>query len=252
MAHQRRGARQWTSTQLLGPVVIDEPAAATCTITWTYPEPIRERLVKPAQYTRVLLEISSQMRSYAASVLYELGARLPDLTRSPDHARRRDLVGLCPDRPQRHHHRRLPHPAPRDTIRRRSRRTGHALRRLQTGNRRAQARPQGRRTAVSVLPKPQVSLAGLRDSAKNVFDLELVERVITLGLKRTDAQDLQCDHRRRRPARGSRARRATHLEELDAAAAELATGGLRDALKQYAGEGKTGRRPTWPFHANIA
>jgi hypothetical protein len=35
-----------------------------------------------------------------------------------------------------------------------------------------------------VLPKPQVSLAGLRDSAKNVFDLELVERVITIGFKR--------------------------------------------------------------------
>ena len=69
-------ARQWTSTQLLGPVIIDEPGRGqACTITWTYPEPIRDRLVKPAQYTRVLLEISSQMRSYAASVLYELGAR---------------------------------------------------------------------------------------------------------------------------------------------------------------------------------
>ena len=52
-------ARQWTSTQLLGPVVIDEPGRGqACTITWTYPEPIRDRLVKPAQYTRVLLEIS--------------------------------------------------------------------------------------------------------------------------------------------------------------------------------------------------
>ena len=57
-------ARQWTSTQLLGPVIIDEPGRGqACTITWTYPEPIRDRLVKPAQYTRVLLEISSQMRS---------------------------------------------------------------------------------------------------------------------------------------------------------------------------------------------
>ena len=53
-------ARQWTSTQLLGPVIIDEPGRGqACTITWTYPEPIRDRLVKPAQYTRVLLEISS-------------------------------------------------------------------------------------------------------------------------------------------------------------------------------------------------
>ena len=70
------GAQKWTSTQLLGVVNIHEPGRGqACTITWTYPEPIRERLAKPAQYTRVLLEISSQMRSYAAAVLYELGAR---------------------------------------------------------------------------------------------------------------------------------------------------------------------------------
>ena len=32
-------ARQWTSTQLLGPVVIDEPGRGRpCTITWTYPD----------------------------------------------------------------------------------------------------------------------------------------------------------------------------------------------------------------------
>lgn len=41
-----------------------------------------------------------------------------------------------------------------------------------------------------VIPRPQASLEGLAQSAKNVFDLELVERVVALGLKRQDAQDL--------------------------------------------------------------
>lgn len=94
-----------------------------------------------------------------------------------------------------------------------------------------------------VLPKPQVSLAGLRDSAKNVFDLELVERVIALGMKRADAQDLYAvtdegvlraavehvEQRIKNPA----------LPPLNSPPAYL-----RDALKkQYAGEGEGGKPP---------
>src|SRR4029079_13628459 len=42
-------------------------------ITWTYPDKVRERLLKPSRYTRILLEVGAQMRSYAAAVLFELG-----------------------------------------------------------------------------------------------------------------------------------------------------------------------------------
>lgn len=104
------GARKWTSTQLLGPVVIHEPGRGqACTITWTYPEPIREQLVKPAQYTRVLLEISSQMRSYAAATV-RAGRAVPDVARSNNDARGCDLVGIRAHRPQRHRKGRLPDP----------------------------------------------------------------------------------------------------------------------------------------------
>ncbi|WP_204292595.1 hypothetical protein, partial [Klebsiella pneumoniae] len=41
-----------------------------------------------------------------------------------------------------------------------------------------------------IIPKPQASLDGMKDPTKNVFDLQLVERVIALGIKRADAQDL--------------------------------------------------------------
>ena len=52
-------------------VVIDEPGRGqACTISWSYPEPIRERLLKPAQYTRVLLEISA----FDTDVLYYVSA----------------------------------------------------------------------------------------------------------------------------------------------------------------------------------
>jgi hypothetical protein len=42
-------------------------------ITWSYPEKVRERLLKPTRYTKLLLEVGAQMRSYAAAVLFELG-----------------------------------------------------------------------------------------------------------------------------------------------------------------------------------
>lgn len=236
-------ARQWTSTQLLGPVVIDEPGRGqACTITWTYPEPIRDRLVKPAQYTRVLLEISSQMRSYAASVLYELGARY--LTSPGRLTMREDVIWWASVLTGRSDitsvDYRILH---RDTIKK-------ALAELDTlcDDFRLEVVEHKRGRKVEelqfrVLPKPQVSLAGLRDSAKNVFDLELVERVITLGFKRTDAQDLYAttDEGVLRAAveHVEQRMKSTTLPPLNSPAAYL-----RDALKkQYAGEGEGGKPP---------
>ena len=94
-----------------------------------------------------------------------------------------------------------------------------------------------------VLPKPQASLAGLRDSAKNVFDLELVERVISIGFKRGDAQDLYAvtDEGALRAAveHVEQRMKNTALPPLSSPAAYL-----RDALKkQYAGGGGEGGKP---------
>ena len=234
-------ARQWTSTQLLGPVVIDEPGRGqACTITWTYPEPIRDRLVKPAQYTRVLLEISSQMRSYAASVLYELGARY--LTSPGRLTMREDVIWWASVLTGRSDitsvDYRILH---RDTIKK-------ALAELDTlcedFRLEIVEHKRGRKVEelqFRVLPKPQATLAGLRDSAKNVFDLELVERVISIGFKRGDAQDLYAvtDEGALRAAveHVEQRMKNTALPPLNSPAAYL-----RDALKkQYAGEGEGGK-----------
>ena len=234
-------ARQWTSTQLLGPVVIDEPGRGhACTITWTYPDPIRERLVKPAQYTRVLLEISSQMRSYAASVLYELGARY--LTSPGRLTMREDVIWWASVLTGRSDINsvdyRILH---RDTIKK-------ALVELDTlcedFRLEIVEHKRGRKVEelqFRVLPKPQASLAGLRDSAKNVFDLALVERVISIGFKRGDAQDLYAatDEGALRAAveHVEQRMKNTTLPPLNSPAAYL-----RDALKkQYAGEGEGGK-----------
>ena len=235
--------RQWTSTQLLGPVVIDEPGRGrACTITWSYPEPIRERLLKPAQYTRVLLEISSQMRSYAASVLYELGARY--LTSPGRLTMREDVIWWASVLTGRSDitsvDYRILH---RDTIKK-------ALVELETlcDDFRLEVVEHKRGRKVEelqfrVLAKPQTSLAGLRDSAKNVFDLELVERIITIGLKRGDAQDLYAvtDEGTLRAAVEHVEQRLKNaaLPPLNSAAAYL-----RDALKkQYAGAGEGASPP---------
>ena len=236
-------ARQWTSTQLLGPVIIDEPGRGqACSITWTYPEPIRDRLVKPAQYTRVLLEISSQMRSYAASVLYELGARY--LTSPGRLTMREDVIWWASVLTGRSDitsvDYRILH---RDTIKK-------ALAELDTlcedFRLEVVEHKRGRKVEelqFRVLPKPQASLAGLKDSAKNVFDLELVERVISIGFKRGDAQDLYAvtDEGALRAAveHVEQRMKNTALPPLSSPAAYL-----RDALKkQYAGGGGEGGKP---------
>ena len=236
-------ARQWTSTQLLGHVIIDEPGRGqACSITWTYPEPIRDRLVKPAQYTRVLLEISSQMRSYAASVLYELGARY--LTSPGRLTMREDVIWWASVLTGRSDitnvDYRILH---RDTIKK-------ALAELATlcedFRLEVVEHKRGRKVEelqFRVLPKPQASLAGLKDSAKNVFDLELVERVISIGFKRGDAQDLYAvtDEGALRAAveHVEQRMKNTALPPLSSPAAYL-----RDALKkQYAGGGGEGGKP---------
>ena len=211
-------ARQWTSTQLLGPVVIDEPGRGqACTITWTYPQP-------------------------AASVLYELGARY--LTSPGRLTMREDVIWWASVLTGRSDittvDYRILH---RDTIKK-------ALAELDTlcedFKLEIVEHKRGRKVEelqFRVLPKPQVSLAGLRDSAKNVFDLELVERVITLGFKRTDAQDLYAitDEGVLRAAVEHVEQRMKNstLPPLNSPAAYL-----RDALKkQYAGEGEGGKPP---------
>jgi hypothetical protein len=68
------GEQRWTSTQLLGAVEIAERGPGyPVIITWSYPDKVRERLLKPSRYTKILLEVGAQMRSYAAAVLFELG-----------------------------------------------------------------------------------------------------------------------------------------------------------------------------------
>jgi len=234
------GARQWTSTQLVGTVVIDEPGRGQpCTISWSYPDAIRERLVKPAQYTRVLLEISSQMRSYAAAVLYELGARY--LTSPGRLTMREDVIWWASVLTGRSDitsvDYRILH---RDTIKK-------ALAELDTLSEdfRMEVIEHRRGRKVEelqfrVVPKPQASLEGLTQSARNVFDLALVERVISIGLKRADAQDLYAttDEGVLRAAveHVEQRMKSTALPPLKSPAAYL-----RDALKkQYAGAGQGG------------
>ena len=229
------GIREWTSTQLLGTVVIHEPGRGhACSISWTYPEAVREKLIKPSQYTRILLEVSSNMRSYAACVLYELGARY--LTSPGRLTMREDLVWWASVLSGRSDIKevdyRILH---RDTIKK-------ALAELETLNDdfRLEAVPHKRGRKVEelqfrVIPKTQPSLHGIEQSAKNVFDLALVERVTALGFKRPDAQDLYAttDEGVLRAAVEhveTRMKNAT-LPPLNSPAAYL-----RDALKkQYAG-----------------
>ena len=184
------GRKSWESTQLIGPVRIDEPGRGhPCSITWSFPEPIRERLVRPTQYTKILLEVSSQMRSYAAAVLYELGSRY--LTSPAKLTMREDIIWWASVLTGRSDitavDYRILH---RDTIKK----ALAELDALSDGFRlEVVEHKRGRKVEelqFRIIPKPQHDLTGLRDGIKNVFDLQLVERMTALGMKRPDAQDL--------------------------------------------------------------
>lgn len=244
------GAQKWTSTQLLGTVQIHEPGRGqACSITWTYPEAIRERLLKPAQYTRVLLEISSKMRSHAAAVLYELGARY--LTSPGGLTMREDLIWWASVLTGKSDVAKVTYrDFNRFTIKK-------ALAELDTlcDDFRMELIEHKRGRKVEeiqfrVIRKPQAMLAGLAESAKsNVFDLSLVERVIALGVKRVDAEELYVlnDEGELRAAveHVEQRMKNTALEPLKSPAAYL-----RDALKkQYAGsagEGGASQQPALP------
>lgn len=228
--------QRWSSRALLGPVdITDHGRGQPCTISWQYDDDIREKLVKPAHYTRVLLEISSQMRSYAAAVLYELGARY--LTSPSRLTMREDVVWWASVLTGRSDittvDYRILH---RDTIKK-------ALAELDTlcedFRLEVVEHKRGRRVEelqFRVVPKPQASLTELGGpSAKNVFDLQLVERVVAIGFKRGDAQDLYAvtDEGALRAAveHVEQRMKSTSLPALKSPPAYL-----RDALKkQYAG-----------------
>jgi hypothetical protein len=225
------GQKKWVSTQLIGTVIIEEPGRGqSCKITWHYPLEIRESLVKPNQYTKVLLEISGQMRSYSASVLYELGARY--LTSPSRLTMREDVIWWASVLTGRSDVQKVDYRfLKRDVI-------SKALIEVDTlcedfGLELIEHK-KGRKVEelqFRVLPKTQQSLGGMHDQSKNVFDLEIVGRLISIGIKQGDAQDLYAttdegqvraalDHTEERM-------RKTSLPKLDAPAAYF-----RDALKK--------------------
>lgn len=242
--------QRWSSRALLGPVdITDHGRGQPCTISWQYDDDIREKLVKPAHYTRVLLEISSQMRSYAAAVLYELGARY--LTSPGRLTMREDVVWWASVLTGRSDittvDYRILH---RDTIKK-------ALAELDTlcedFRLEVVEHKRGRRVEelqFRVVPKPQAALTGLNgSSAKNVFDLQLVERVVALGLKRSDAQDLYAV-----TDEGALRAAVDHVEQrmksITLPPLKSPPAYLRDALKkQYAGVDDAGEGAPAPAPA---
>lgn len=184
------GKKKWISTQLIGTVIIEEPGRGqACKITWHYPQEIRESLIKPNQYTKVLLEISGQMRSYSAAVLYELGARY--LTSPGRLTMREDVFWWASVLTGRSDIQEVDYRFfKRDVV-------SKALIEVDTlcedfGLELIEHK-KGRKVEelqFRVRPKTQQPLGGVHEQSKNVFDLEIVGRLIAIGIKQNDAQDL--------------------------------------------------------------
>jgi plasmid replication initiation protein len=184
------GTKKWLSTQLIGTVTIEEPGRGlTCFISWRYPEEIRERLLKPNQYTKVLLEMSAKMRSYSASVLYEIGARY--LTSPTRLSMREPIIWWASVLSGRSDIEDVEYRFfKRDII-------NKALIEVESlsedFNLELIEHKQGRKVEeiqFRVIPKSHQILGGMNEHNRKVFDLELVGRLIAIGMKQSDAQDI--------------------------------------------------------------
>lgn len=183
-------SNRWLSTQLIGTVSIEERGRGQpCFVSWSYPNEIRERLLKPNQYTKVLLEIGAQMRSYAAAVLYELGARY--LTSPSRLTMREDVVWWASVLQGRSDITEVDYRfLRRDVI-------SKALVEVDSLSDDFKLEliehKQGRKVVelqFKVIKKDQQSLGGINEPNRNVFDLAIVGRLIAIGIKQSDAQDM--------------------------------------------------------------
>jgi hypothetical protein len=182
--------KRWVSSQLLGTVTIEEEGRGRpCIVTWSYPDEIKERLVKPHQYTRVLLEMSSQMRSYSAAVLYEIGARY--LTSPGRLSMREDVVWWAAVLTGRSDIKEVDYRfLKRDVI---SKAIAEIDALCDDFGLELIEHKRGRKIEeiqFRVVPKVQQRLDDLDAPNRNVFDLALVGRLIALGIKQEEAQDL--------------------------------------------------------------
>ena len=236
------GLKRWVSSQLLGTVTIEEQGRGRpCTVTWRYPEEIKERLVKPHQYTRVLLEISGQMRSYSAAVLYELGARY--LTSPSRLTMREDVVWWAAVLTGRSDISEVDYRfLKRDVI---SKALAEVDALCDEFSLELIEHKRGRKIEeiqFRVVPRMQQRLGQADDTGRNVFDLELVGRLIQLGIKQEEAQDLYAT-----TDEGQLRSTLDHVEQRlrnqSLPALKSPAAYLKDALKRgYAGS----RAPTQP------
>ena len=71
-----KGSRRWGVTNLISEVeVIEDSASGRCHVEWTYSPKIKAQLLEPETYTRLSLQFQSSLRSSAALALYEICCR---------------------------------------------------------------------------------------------------------------------------------------------------------------------------------
>jgi hypothetical protein len=66
----------WASSQILGTVEIKEQGAPRPTMLyWSFPDVVREFVLDPKQYTRMMVDLNENVRSLGGAVLAEIGLR---------------------------------------------------------------------------------------------------------------------------------------------------------------------------------
>ncbi len=65
--------QEWNIASLLAAKITPARQGRPITLTWSYAPSVRRQLVEPKQYTRLLLQISTQLSLYSAAVLLEIG-----------------------------------------------------------------------------------------------------------------------------------------------------------------------------------
>lgn len=188
-----KGSRRWGVTNMLSVEIIEEKGR--CFIEWDYPAKLKANLLTPSVYARLSLQMQSNFRSSAALALYEICVRYVDnpgggLTmRMPWQDWRPTLTGVPDDDAEAGAYKEYKY-FKRDVLNK----SVAELNAITDLSVELIEHKTGRSVSDLQFVVKAKRQAGLGLDDPNIFDLNLVNRLLTLGFTQQQAEKLYSEH----------------------------------------------------------
>ena len=185
-----KGSRRWGISSLISVEVIED--GNRCTIEWSYPPQLKAKLLAPEIYARLSLQMQNTFRSSAALALYEICVRYVDspgqLTMRLNWDEWRPILTGVPDGEGEgtyHLYKYFKRDVLKAAVAEVNKLTNIEVELIEHKSGRSVAELQ-----FSVKPKGQ---AGLPLDEPNLFDLNLITRIVALGFTQAQAEKIYSD-----------------------------------------------------------